>query len=70
VTLPALRVSGDYFVVTSFGIQLLATAVFTNWTAGTGGAKPRPVWNRRSNPWLCAELFPCSEFPSIGSRQD
>jgi branched-chain amino acid transport system permease protein len=30
VTLPALRVSGDYFVVTSFGIQLLATAVFTN----------------------------------------
>src|SRR6202161_1405385 len=38
VTLPALRVSGDYFVVTSFGIQLLATAVFTNWTGGTGGA--------------------------------
>ncbi len=37
VTLPALRVSGDYFVVTSFGIQLLATAVFTNWTDGTGG---------------------------------
>ena len=34
VTLPSLRVSGDYFVVTSFGIQLLATAVFTNWTAG------------------------------------
>jgi hypothetical protein len=32
--------------------------------------KPRPVWNRRSNPWLCAELFPWSEFPSIGSRQD
>ena len=38
VTLPALRVSGDYFVVTSFGIQLLATAVFTNWTNATGGA--------------------------------
>ncbi|HTW70929.1 MAG TPA: branched-chain amino acid ABC transporter permease [Acetobacteraceae bacterium] len=42
VTLPALRVSGDYFVVTSFGIQLLATAVFTNWTAGTGGASGMP----------------------------
>ena len=26
ITLPSLRVSGDYFVVTSFGIQLLATA--------------------------------------------
>jgi branched-chain amino acid transport system permease protein len=42
VTLPTLRVSGDYFVVTSFGIQLLATAVFTNWTGGTGGANGLP----------------------------
>jgi branched-chain amino acid transport system permease protein len=42
VTLPALRVAGDYFVVTSFGIQLLATAVFTNWTGGTGGANGLP----------------------------
>src|ERR1700742_131617 len=42
VTLPALRVSGDYFVVTSFGIQLLATAIFTNWTEGTGGASGLP----------------------------
>ncbi len=42
VTLPSLRVSGDYFVVTSFGIQLLATAVFTNWTGGTGGASGMP----------------------------
>jgi branched-chain amino acid transport system permease protein len=42
VTLPALRVAGDYFVVTSFGIQLLATAVFTNWTTGTGGANGLP----------------------------
>src|SRR3954468_18607416 len=42
VTLPALRVSGDYFLVTSFGIQLLATAGFTNWTDGTGGANGLP----------------------------
>ena len=42
ITLPALRVSGDYFVVTSFGIQLLATATFTNWTSGTGGASGLP----------------------------
>ncbi len=42
VTLPALRVSGDYFVVTSFGIQLLATAIFTNWNDGTGGANGLP----------------------------
>jgi branched-chain amino acid transport system permease protein len=42
VTLPSLRVAGDYFVVTSFGIQLLASAAFTNWTAGTGGANGLP----------------------------
>ena len=42
VTLPSLRVSGDYFVVTSFGIQLLATAVFINWAQGTGGANGLP----------------------------
>jgi branched-chain amino acid transport system permease protein len=42
ITLPSLRVSGDYFVVTSFGIQLLATAVFTNWTNATGGANGLP----------------------------
>ena len=42
VTLPSLRVAGDYFVVTSFGIQLLATAVFVNWTHGTGGANGLP----------------------------
>jgi len=42
LALPSLRVAGDYFVVTSFGIQLLATAVFTNWTAGTGGANGLP----------------------------
>lgn len=42
ISLPSLRVAGDYFVVTSFGIQLLATAAFTNWTAGTGGANGMP----------------------------
>ncbi len=42
ITLPSLRVAGDYFVVTSFGIQLLATAGYTNWTAGTGGANGLP----------------------------
>ncbi len=41
-TLPSLRVAGDYFVVTSFGIQLLATATFVNWTGGTGGANGMP----------------------------
>ena len=42
ISLPSLRVAGDYFVVTSFGIQLLASAAFTNWTWGTGGANGLP----------------------------
>jgi branched-chain amino acid transport system permease protein len=47
LALPSLRVAGDYFVVTSFGCQLVATAVFINWaelTGGTGGIPgiPRP----------------------------
>jgi branched-chain amino acid transport system permease protein len=37
-SLPALRLAGDYFVVTSFGTQLVATAVFIHWSEVTGGA--------------------------------
>jgi branched-chain amino acid transport system permease protein len=38
LALPSLRVTGDYFVVTSFGCQLVATAIFINWSQLTGGA--------------------------------
>ncbi len=38
MALPALRIAGDYFVVTSFGIQIVATAVFMNLSDLTGGA--------------------------------
>lgn len=37
-SLPALRLAGDYFVITSFGLQFIATAVFLNWTEFTGGS--------------------------------
>jgi branched-chain amino acid transport system permease protein len=37
-SLPSLRLAGDYFVVTSFGIQIIASAVFINWTEVTNGA--------------------------------
>jgi branched-chain amino acid transport system permease protein len=37
-SLPSLRLWGDYFVVTSFGSQLVATSVFINWSELTGGA--------------------------------
>src|SRR3954468_4862086 len=37
-SLPSLRLAGDYFVVTSFGIQIVGTAVFINLTDVTNGA--------------------------------
>jgi branched-chain amino acid transport system permease protein len=37
-SLPSLRLWGDYFVVTSFGSQIVATSVFINWSELTGGA--------------------------------
>ncbi|KAB2654845.1 branched-chain amino acid ABC transporter permease [Brucella tritici] len=37
-SLPSLRLAGDYFIITSFGTQLVATAVFINWSSVTGGA--------------------------------
>jgi branched-chain amino acid transport system permease protein len=42
LALPSLRLAGDYFVVTSFGCQLVATAVFINWAEVTGGAAGLP----------------------------
>ncbi len=42
VALPSLRVSGDYLVVTSFGIQVLLYTVFLNWTGLTRGAMGLP----------------------------
>lgn len=37
-SLPSLRLAGDYFIITSFGMQFVATAVFVNWQDLTGGA--------------------------------
>ncbi len=42
MALPSLRVSGDYFVVTSLGMQFVLTAVFTNLPGITGGASGLP----------------------------
>lgn len=40
MAIPSLRVSGDYFIVASFALQVVASSVFQNWhsvTGGTGG---------------------------------
>ncbi|MBI4595500.1 MAG: branched-chain amino acid ABC transporter ATP-binding protein/permease [Candidatus Tectomicrobia bacterium] len=37
VAIPSLRVGGDYLLVLSFGFQMVAYGVMTNWTRVTGG---------------------------------
>lgn len=37
IAAPSLRISGDYFVVASLGIQVVVSDVISNWDAVTGG---------------------------------
>lgn len=37
LSLPALRVRGEYFIAASLGLQMLGITVFTEWKAVTGG---------------------------------
>lgn len=37
ISLPALRVRGEYFVVASLGLQMIAYTVFAEWKGVTGG---------------------------------
>ncbi len=37
VGIPSLRVAGDYYLVASFGLQVVVLAVFMNWTDLTNG---------------------------------
>lgn len=37
MAVPSLRVAGDYFIVASFALQIVASSVFSNWTSVTGG---------------------------------
>lgn len=42
MAVPSLRVSGDYFLVASFALQVVATSVFESWTSVTGGTAGIP----------------------------
>lgn len=37
MAVPSLRVAGEYFIVASFALQIVASSVFANWTSVTGG---------------------------------
>jgi branched-chain amino acid transport system permease protein len=38
VSLPSLRLRGDYFAIATFGFQMILYSVFNNWSAVTGGS--------------------------------
>lgn len=63
VAVPSLRLHGDYFVLTTFGFQVIATSVMLNWLPVTGGpigllGIPRPelFGFRLSENWQMACL--------------
>lgn len=37
LAIPSLRVSGDYFIMASFALQIVFESIFANWTEVTGG---------------------------------
>ena len=37
VAIPSLRVAGDYYIVASFGLQVVIVTIFINWTSLTNG---------------------------------
>jgi branched-chain amino acid transport system permease protein len=38
ISIPSLRLKGDYFVLASLGFQIIVFAILYNWTAVTGGS--------------------------------
>jgi branched-chain amino acid transport system permease protein len=46
MAVPSLRVSGDYFLVASFALQVVAASVFENWKSVTGGTGGIPGISR------------------------
>lgn len=42
VSIPSLRIAGDYFIVASFALQLIIFDIFTNWVDVTNGPAGLP----------------------------
>jgi branched-chain amino acid transport system permease protein len=58
VAIPSLRVAGDYYVVASFGLQVVVVTVFMNWTGLTAGHAGLPGIPRpRLFGWTIDEPF-------------
>jgi branched-chain amino acid transport system permease protein len=60
ISLPSLRVRGEYFVVASLGLQMIAFTVFSEWkdvTGGLGGLTGVPVATIFGFPLRSLESF-------------
>jgi branched-chain amino acid transport system permease protein len=60
ISMPSLRVRGDYFVVASLGLQMIAFTVFSEWkevTGGIGGLTGVPVATLFGFPLRSLESF-------------
>lgn len=70
IALPSLRLHDDYFVVATFGFQMITVSVFNNWMGLTHGALgvpniPQPVifgWHVDSEPEF---LLLCGVFAGL-----
>jgi len=60
ISLPSLRVRGEYFVVASLGLQMIAFTVFSEWksvTGGLGGITGIPIATLFGFPLRSLEAF-------------
>lgn len=58
VAIPSLRVAGDYYIVASFGLQVVVLTVFMNWTDLTAGHAGLPDIPRpRVLGWVIQQPF-------------
>jgi branched-chain amino acid transport system permease protein len=73
ISLPSLRVRGEYFVVASLGLQMIAFTVFSEWktvTGGLGGITGVPVatlfgYSLRSLESYLAVSLACLAFVTL-----
>ena len=75
VAIPSLRIRDDYFVITTFALQIIIFSILNNWVSFTAGPMglpgiPQPVilgWEVNSHPkylllsviWAAAVLWAC-----------
>jgi len=68
ISLPSLRVRGEYFVVASLGLQMIAFTVFSEWksvTGGLGGITGVPVATLFGLPLRSLESFLAVSFACL-----